>query len=102
MRNSKLIIATSTDSPTAELEYLKGRPKKKYTEQLNLTELVDIKGWKARGNRLSKFEVVFVDLIKEEIPPATEEAEVEVKVKTADAKKNEDKKEETGQANLFD
>ena len=96
-KNSKLIIATSMDNPVGEMEYLKGRPKKKYTERLDLNELVDVKGWKARGNRLSKFEVVFIDLLPtDDTPDVSEEEAKETK------KEKENKNNSSGQATLFD
>ena len=99
-KNSKLILATSAENPVAELEYLKGRPKKKYSERLNLSEMVDVKGWKARGNRLSKFEVVFIDLIEEQKAEKPDEKEAPV----SDEKNSKDTnaKNSSSQATLFD
>ena len=67
-KGSRLITATTSEHPQIEMEYLKGRPKKKYTERLNINDLVEVKGWKARGNRLSRFEITFVDLVKQTEP----------------------------------
>jgi topoisomerase-4 subunit A len=59
-----LLLISSDEYPIVEVEYLKGRPKKKCVEQINLSEFIDIKGWKARGNRLSAFTISGVRLIE--------------------------------------
>jgi len=61
-KGSSLIVASTSKRPLAEMEYLKGRGKQKFSETVDLTELVDIKGWKARGNRLSPYRVTYVGL----------------------------------------
>ncbi len=61
-KGSRLVVATTEKEAVIELEYLKGRPKKEFSEKLKLNELVDVKGWKARGNRLSRFQVTYVGL----------------------------------------
>jgi topoisomerase-4 subunit A len=101
-RNSKLILATSSAKPTAELEYLKGKPKQKYTETLALNELVDVKGWKARGNRLSKYEVVFIDLLETEEPEITETVEDSAIPQEKQTAADKNKKDSGNQATLFD
>ena len=50
---SRLILATTSETPEVELEVIKGKGKDKTTETLNLEDLIDIKGWKALGNKLS-------------------------------------------------
>ncbi len=99
-KNSKLILASSAERPLAELEYLKGRPKKKYIERLDLSRMVDVKGWKARGNRLSKFEVVYIDLV--EMPDSDSVNDKETKKSDLNGEKTPAKKSSPGQATLFD
>ncbi len=65
-KGSRLVFATTQPDPVIELEYLKGRPKKEFSEKIKLNDLVDVKGWKARGNRLSRFQVTYVGLAKPE------------------------------------
>lgn len=60
---SRLVLATTTPEPRAEMHYLKGRAREHLSETCALAELVEIKGWKARGNRLSTYRVVGVDLL---------------------------------------
>ncbi len=72
---SRLVLATTAPEPRAEMHYLKGRAREHLSETCALAELVEIKGWKARGNRLSTYRVVGVDLLaaggEEEDGPAT-------------------------------
>ncbi|MBX2946790.1 MAG: DNA gyrase/topoisomerase IV subunit A [Cyclobacteriaceae bacterium] len=59
---SRLVLVTTSDTPEIELELIKGKDKKKVTEVINLEDVVDVKGWKALGNRLSQFKVTKVHL----------------------------------------
>jgi topoisomerase-4 subunit A len=86
-KDSKLIVASTKENPQIEVEYLKGRGKHKFTEKYNVNELVDVKGWKARGNRLSKYRVTFVDLV--------EQTEPEILLPENEKQENEDRKPET-------
>jgi len=67
-KGSTLLVATTAGNPVVEMEYLKGRAKEKITEKINLNDLVDVKGWKARGNRLSNYRVTYVGLLESEEP----------------------------------
>jgi topoisomerase-4 subunit A len=72
-QGSRLLLISADKNPIIEVEYLKGRHKQKCTEQINLAEFIDIKGWKARGNRLSTFTISGVRLIeKTEEEPSDE------------------------------
>jgi len=55
---SRLEFISSQDSPEVELELSKGKDKAKVTEAVNLEEVVEVKGWKSVGNRLSSFKVI--------------------------------------------
>jgi len=57
---SRLEYASTAESPEVEIEIVKGKGKEKETELVNLEELVDVKGWKSVGNRLSNFKVTKV------------------------------------------
>lgn len=54
---SRLEFASISDSPEITVELVKGKGKMKETETINLEEVVDVKGWKAMGNRLSPYKV---------------------------------------------
>jgi topoisomerase-4 subunit A len=78
---SRLVAATTAESPEIEIEVNKGKDKPKKTETVNLEDLVDIKGWKALGNRLSEHKVTRVTLVQDDEPgyqEAGEDAEEEV------------------------
>ncbi len=63
---SRLEYVTTSDTPEIEVELVKGKGKEKETETMNLEEIVDVKGWKALGNRLSQHKVTKVKPIEEE------------------------------------
>lgn len=50
---SKLLVATTLSAGRVEIEFTKGKSRDRLKEELNLDELIDIKGWKAIGNKLS-------------------------------------------------
>lgn len=72
---SRLVVITTSDTPEVEVETLRGKDKKKVTEVLNLEEVVDVKGWKAIGNRLSEDKVTKVSLVQQEDDSGTGEGE---------------------------
>lgn len=62
---SKLIVASVADAPIISVEYVKGKSKEKFTDEENLADLIEVKGWKALGNKLSQHTVKKVKLISE-------------------------------------
>ena len=63
-KGSKLVAVSLHPSPQAALELLKGKSKEKLAEQVSLNDLIDVKGWKAAGNRLSQYIVKKIKLIE--------------------------------------
>jgi len=63
---SRLVVITTSETPEIEVEESKGKDKGKSTEVINLEDIVDVKGWKALGNRLSQNKVTKVSLVEEE------------------------------------
>ncbi len=63
-KGSYPVIITTETNPRAEIQYLFGRKKEKQTDIVLLDRFVDIKSHKARGNRLSNFEVTKVKQIE--------------------------------------
>ncbi|MBL7848977.1 MAG: DNA gyrase/topoisomerase IV subunit A [Cyclobacteriaceae bacterium] len=57
---SRLEYVTTSDNPEVEIEVVKGKGKDKEVEVLNLEDIIDVKGWKAMGNRLSTYKVTKV------------------------------------------
>lgn len=72
---SRLVAVSTAESPEVEVEVSKGKDKPRKTEVLNLEDLVDIKGWKALGNRLSEYKVTKVNLVQDEEPAFQEAGE---------------------------
>jgi len=60
---SKLVFITGAKQPMAELVHLKGKDQTPETLEIDLTALIDIKGMKAMGNRLSQHPVKSVELM---------------------------------------
>jgi topoisomerase IV subunit A len=113
---SRLVLVTTAEAPEVEVEMIKGKGKDKTTESYNLEELIDVKGWKALGNRLSQFKVTKVTLAEEPEETGLEEGDEDSELVDAAAetekgsqslKKKEDSNpepaaiEEDGQASLF-
>ncbi|TRX59441.1 DNA gyrase/topoisomerase IV subunit A [Fulvivirga sp. M361] len=65
---SKLLVATTLSKATVAIDYTKGKSKEKFTEELILDDLIDVKGWKALGNKLSVHNVKKVNFIGGEEP----------------------------------
>ncbi|QOI98224.1 MAG: DNA gyrase/topoisomerase IV subunit A [Flammeovirgaceae bacterium] len=84
---SRLVLATLSDTPEVEIELIKGKGKDKVTEQVNLEDLIDVKGWKALGNRLSQHKVLKVSLPEEiQEQPETDENLAEENATAASSK----------------
>ena len=75
---SRLVAATTSETPEVELEVVKGKDKEKNTEVVNLEDIIDVKGWKALGNRLSQYKVTKVSLVQDEEAGPEEETESDV------------------------
>lgn len=62
---SKLLLASLADSVIVSVDFTKGKSKDKITEEVDLADLIEVKGWKALGNKLSPYTVKKVKLIAE-------------------------------------
>lgn len=67
-KGSFVVLISTKAEPRAEIKYLYGKQKERRAEIVFLHDLVDIKGWKARGNRLSNYNIIDVKPIKEDGP----------------------------------
>jgi topoisomerase-4 subunit A len=70
---SKLVLISRAAQPVLKVEQVKGKEQTPETFQVDLSEIIDVKGMKAMGNRLSQHPIKSVELIAE--------SEVEQKVK---------------------
>jgi topoisomerase-4 subunit A len=99
-KSSKLLFAGYGDQIAAEVVFKDGR--KKETNEVELTQLIDVKGWKATGNKFVHQNVQEIlvkqveEPVKETIAPVAEDAEVteevinELKSKVVDEVEKED------------
>ncbi|MBL0744211.1 DNA gyrase/topoisomerase IV subunit A [Chryseolinea lacunae] len=74
---SRLVLATSSETPEVEMTEVRGKDKEKVTEVINLEELIDVKGWKAQGNRLSQNKVTNVTLMADPEETGFEEGDAD-------------------------
>jgi len=74
---SRLEYVTTSDEPEVELELVKGKGKDKEVEVINLEDIIDVKGWKAMGNRLSQHKVTKVKPMEEPEDTGLEEGDEE-------------------------
>lgn len=61
-RSSKLYFATLAEHPVVEISYRE--KKKKETEKVDIEEFIDVKGWKALGNKLRDGKLMTVKLLE--------------------------------------
>jgi topoisomerase-4 subunit A len=62
---SKLVLISGSAQPVVKVEQLKGKEQTPEILELDLTTLIDVKGMKAMGNRLSQHPMKTVELIAE-------------------------------------
>ena len=81
-KGSKLLTVSVDVFPRIELKTKKSEKEPIQTEELNVDELVDVRGWKASGNKLTSYKVQSIKLLTprlvevappEEVPETTEE-----------------------------
>ncbi|WP_394369137.1 DNA gyrase/topoisomerase IV subunit A [Hymenobacter telluris] len=67
-KGSKLLVATAYPEPVAEIKFQRDKKADKETEKLLLHEFIDVKGWKAMGNKLNYYKIHSVTLLTDEGP----------------------------------
>jgi topoisomerase-4 subunit A len=82
---SRLVVITTSETPEVEVTEVRGKDKEKVTETVNLEEIIEVKGWKAQGNRLSQNKVTNVTLIAEPEETGFEEGDEDNLVEAADS-----------------
>ncbi|AHJ97693.1 DNA topoisomerase IV subunit A [Hymenobacter swuensis DY53] len=65
---SKLLTATAHPEPQVEIKLQRDKKADKETEKLLLHEFIDVKGWKAMGNKLNYFKIHALTLLTDEGP----------------------------------
>ena len=90
---SKLIILTHSTVPLVSVDVLKGKTKILETLDLDLSTLIDVKGMRAQGNRLSQHEVVNITArfkeedtttVEEESPKEKESSKIDLEITNPD------------------
>ena len=93
---SRLEYVTTSDTPEIEVELIKGKGKDKEIEIINLEDIIDVKGWKALGNRLSQHKVSKVKAVEDPEDSGLEEGDDDNElVESASAKASADRATET-------
>jgi len=74
-KGSKLLAASTFAEPAVEVKLQRDKKADKETETLRLDQFIEVKGWKAMGNKLSYYKVHALALLTDEGPePARREA----------------------------
>lgn len=96
---SRLEFVTTSDTPEVEIEVVKGKSKEKEIEVVNLEDIIDVKGWKAMGNRLSQHKVTKVRPVEDPEDSGLEEGDEETMkaMESGDGSPSSKKKSETGE-----
>jgi len=90
---SKIILVTDMAEPEVEMEITKGKAKVPETLRLFLNELIDVKGIKALGNRISQHTLVKINLLQPEpIENASEENPIEEELEQDPVAENKEEK----------
>ena len=86
---SKLYYASQRQQPVVKFSFKKGGEKQE--QELNLEDFIDVKGWKALGNKLGEFKILKIEELSAsshiELPTQEEE---KADAKSADGKNNDD------------
>ncbi|MEM9856469.1 MAG: DNA gyrase/topoisomerase IV subunit A [Bacteroidota bacterium] len=54
---SKLVLVTPLAKPRVEVEFTKGKSRDRLKHEMNLEDVIDVKGWKAIGNKILPYNV---------------------------------------------
>jgi len=65
-KGSKLVAVSTQAEPMAEIKFQRDKKSDKETETIILSAFIDVKGWKATGNKLNYFKVHAISLLETE------------------------------------
>lgn len=96
-KDSKLSVFSSRKEVWVKYNILKGKTKEKIEEEAKLNDIIDVKGWKALGNRLTQNDVTgkISEVVKEDEQEEEDETSAEQQSVSAKASKK------GGQGDLF-
>ncbi|MFN3402511.1 MAG: DNA gyrase/topoisomerase IV subunit A [Cytophagaceae bacterium] len=63
---SSLVVVSTDSKPVIQVDYVKGKYVTAPSEKVNLDEFVELKGWKAVGNKVSNNKIQKIKLIEDE------------------------------------
>ncbi|RDC63039.1 DNA gyrase/topoisomerase IV subunit A [Adhaeribacter pallidiroseus] len=63
-KGSKLLAVSTQPEPQAEIKFQRDKKSEKEVETILLNAFIDVKGWKATGNRLNYYKIFSVNLTK--------------------------------------
>ncbi len=86
---SKLYVVSTEPQPIVEFNYIRKKGGKKSAKEVNLDEFVDVKGWKALGNKLGNYHRVSGFKLLEKLPQPEAENE-DIEITNEQHSKNED------------
>lgn len=95
-RQSRLLVVSTEKQPQVKVNVLKG--KEKETLEFDLDMLIDVKGWKTIGNKLTSYQVVDVQVIDQN---ANQETEPQEDVEVGSTVSFKIKKDDEEQLGLF-
>ena len=104
---SKMVVISGASQVVVKVDQLKGAAKTPETVELNLADLIDVKGMKAMGNRLSVHAIQSVTLETEhddeqDVPDPTPEAITDTEIIITPEDKNEIDEAPTAEVNAAD
>ncbi len=67
-KGSKLLAVTANPEPVVEVKIQRDKKADKEAEKISLPDFIDVKGWKAMGNKLNYFKVHALALLTDEGP----------------------------------
>ncbi len=70
-KGSKLLAATTFAEPVVEIKLQRDKKADKETETLRLDQFIEVKGWKAMGNKLNYYKIHNLSLLTDEGPEPT-------------------------------
>jgi len=100
-RGSSLVLASLSPSPMIRMTIVKGKSKEKEVLELKLDELIDVKGWKATGNRLSQYTIRKVELLEDKSAPLPEDKKKTPASNIVESVQDEEDDESKVQPDLF-
>ncbi len=82
-KGSKLLAATTKSDPLLEYDFRRNKSRKVEQKQVRSDQLIDVKGWKATGNKFTRHKVVRARfMIQGEAPTTSDQEEPAAPIKT--------------------